>query len=379
MNIVVAIDSFKGSLSSLEAGYILKERIESLKQDHVQVFPLADGGEGTMKTLVDGLHGTYHTLQVCGPTKEKINACYGVIKDTVVIEIAQAAGLTLVPTSQRCPLDTTTYGVGEMIIDALNRGYRHFLIGLGGSATNDGGIGMLSALGYRFYDQNGHLCIYGARQLENICKIDDQYVHPALKDAIFEVACDVRNSLCGKEGSSFVFGPQKGADDLMVKRMDRALDHFSTCVKEVFQLDTKNVPGVGAAGGLGYAFLTFLKASLKPGVEMVLDYLKIAESVREADLVITGEGRLDRQTTMGKAPYGIAQLAKKHHKKVIAFAGCLGEGVEMCHEVGIDAYFPILRTMLTKEKALNKEIAKKQLGETAIEVFRLIHMMEKSC
>ncbi len=375
MNIVVAVDSFKGSLSSLEAGETLKEAIESLKQDQVQVFPLADGGEGTMQTLVDGLKGIYHTVQVCGPIKQKVEAQYGMVHDTVIIEIAEAAGLTLVPEKQRCPLDTTTYGVGEMIIDALNRGYRHFLIGLGGSATNDGGIGMLSALGYQFFDDQGHPCIYGARDLKRIKSISNEHVHPALKEATFEIACDVQNPLCGQEGCSFVFGPQKGADVDMIRDMDEALLHFSECVKKKFNLDYQNIPGVGTAGGLGYAFLTFLKATLRPGIDIVLEALQIEEAIRTADLVMTGEGCIDGQTAMGKGPSGVSQLAKKYDKKVIALAGCIGPNATRCHEIGIDAYFPILRRPMTLEEALDKQVAKMQLKETVIEICRLIHLV----
>lgn len=382
MKVVIAIDSFKGSLSSIEAAESIKKGIcEIYKDAQVKISPLADGGEGTTYALTKGMNGEFRKVKVSGPLENvKVVATYGIIKDTktAIIEMSQAAGITLVPPEKRNPLRTTTYGVGEIIKDAIQQGCRHFIVGIGGSATNDGGIGMLQALGYDFFDESGNKISQGASacELEHLVKIDDSNVIKELKECDFKIACDVTNPLCGKNGCSEVFGPQKGATDDMVKKMDNWLKNYSILAKKIKPKADANYPGTGAAGGLGFAFLTFTKASLESGIDIVLKETKLEELVKDADIVVTGEGRLDKQTVMGKAPIGVAQIAKKYNKKVIAFAGAVTKEARILNENGIDAFFPILREVITEEEAMSKEVSSANLEETVREVFALIKAME---
>lgn len=382
MKVVIAIDSFKGSLSSLEAAKSIKKGIcEIYKEAQVKISPLADGGEGTTYALTKGMNGEFCRVNVSGPLEDsKVLATYGIIKDTktAIIEMSQAAGITLVPPEKRNPLYTTTYGVGEIIKDAIQQGCRHFIVGIGGSATNDGGIGMLQALGYDFFDESGNKISQGASacELEHLVRIDDSNVIKELKECDFKIACDVTNPLCGKNGCSEVFGPQKGATDDMVKKMDNWLKNYSILAKKIKPKADANYPGTGAAGGLGFAFLTFTKASLESGIDIVLKETKLEELVKDADIVVTGEGRLDKQTVMGKAPIGVAQIAKKYNKKVIAFAGVVTKEARILNENGIDAFFPILREVITEEEAMSKEVSSANLEETAREVFALIKAVE---
>lgn len=382
MKVVIAIDSFKGSLSSIEAAESIKKGIcEIYKDAQVKISPLADGGEGTTYALTKGMNGEFRKVKVSGPLENvKVVATYGIIKDTktAIIEMSQAAGITLVPPEKRNPLRTTTYGVGEIIKDAIQQGCRHFIVGIGGSATNDGGIGMLQALGYDFFDESGNKISQGASacELEHLVKIDDSNVIKELKECDFKIACDVTNPLCGKNGCSEVFGPQKGATDDMVKKMDNWMKNYSILAKKIKPKADANYPGTGAAGGLGFAFLTFTKASLESGIDIVLKETKLEELVKDADIVVTGEGRLDKQTVMGKAPIGVAQIAKKYNKKVIAFAGAVTKEARILNENGIDAFFPILREVITEEEAMSKEVSSANLEETVREVFALIKAME---
>ena len=382
MKVVIAIDSFKGSLSSIEAAESIKKGIQKVYEDaQIKISPLADGGEGTTYALTKGMNGEFRKVKVSGPLENvKVVATYGIIKDTktAIIEMSQAAGITLVPPEKRNPLRTTTYGVGEMIKDAIQQGCRHFIVGIGGSATNDGGIGMLQALGYDFFDESGNKISQGASacELEHLVKIDDSNVIKELKECDFKIACDVTNPLCGKNGCSEVFGPQKGATDDMVKKMDNWLKNYSILAKKIKPKADANYPGTGAAGGLGFAFLTFTKASLESGIDIVLKETKLEELVKDADIVVTGEGRLDKQTVMGKAPIGVAQIAKKYNKKVIAFAGAVTKEARILNENGIDAFFPILREVITEEEAMSKEVSSANLEETVREVFALIKAME---
>ena len=371
MRIVVALDSFKGSLTSLEAGTAVKEAIlQAYPAADVGVFPVADGGEGTVAALTAGCGGKQTVLTVTGPLGEPITAGYGILPDgTAVLEMAAAAGLPLVPESRRNPLHTTTFGVGEMIRDAIERGCRSFLIGIGGSATNDGGTGMLRALGFRFLDQKGEPVANGAIGLRDLAAIDTEGAMPALAECTFRIACDVTNPLCGPRGCSAVFAPQKGADAQSIPRMDRWLRHYADLVG--MDPDT---PGAGAAGGLGYAFLSFLGGRLEPGVQIVLGLIGIESAIREADIVITGEGRLDGQSVMGKAPVGIAALAKKYYKPVIALCGCIGEGAEACKAWGIDEYFAITPADMPSAEAMKPEIARKNLKNT---ILRVLHPEKK--
>lgn len=374
MKVVIAIDSFKGSLSSLEAGEAAKRGI--LKSDpkaQVRVRPLADGGEGTVEALVQGMEGRICKVMVTGPLGNPIEAEYGIVGgNTAVIEMSAAAGITLVPDKMRNPLYTTTYGVGEMIKDAIEKGCRRFLVGIGGSATNDGGIGMLQALGYGFLNQEGNEVPLGARGLERLAVIEKKKVLPELEDCEFRIACDVVNPLCGSQGSSAVYGPQKGADAEMIHKMDKWMEAYAELAGKSFPQADPKKPGTGAAGGLGFAFLTFTNSVLESGIQIILEETGLEEYVKEADVVVTGEGRLDGQTAMGKAPVGVAGLAKKYGKTVIAFAGSVTRDAVKCNEKGIDAFFPVIREISTLEEAMDPETAGQNLEDTAEQVFRLI-------
>lgn len=375
MRVVVAIDSFKDSLSSLQAGEAVREAI--LRFDPVaavDVRPLADGGEGTVEALCTGLGGHMVEVTVTGPLGDPVTARYGILPDgvTAVVEMSAAAGIMLVPPARRDPLITTTFGVGELLRDAMARGCRQFLVGIGGSATNDGGVGMLQALGFTFADADGAPIPRGAAGLAKLCRISDRDVLPALRECRFRVACDVANPLCGENGCSAVFGPQKGATPTTVAQMDKWLVQYAALAAEVNPAADPTHPGVGAAGGLGFAFLTFTNAVLESGVQIVLEETHLEDYIRQADIVVTGEGRLDGQTVMGKAPIGVAGLAKKYGKRVIAFSGCVTDDAVRCNDHGIDAFFPILRTVCTLEEALDPARAARNLTETAYQVFRLM-------
>ncbi|HEO3925391.1 TPA: glycerate kinase [Streptococcus agalactiae] len=377
MKVVVAIDSLKGSLSSLEAGNAIKESInEVISGADVEVHPLADGGEGTVEALTLGMGGTIETIPVKGPLGEKVHASYGIIpqRQLAIIEMSAAAGITLIATEERNPLHTTTYGVGEMIKDAISKGCRHFIIGIGGSATNDGGAGMLQALGYALLDKDNQEISLGAQGLADLKSISTDKVIEELKECDFKIACDVTNPLCGAQGCSSIFGPQKGADEDMITKMDTWLSNYATLATSVSEKADATIEGTGAAGGLGFAFLAFTNATLEPGIDIILSEINIEKAISEADLVVTGEGRLDGQTVMGKAPIGVAKLAKKYGKKVVAFSGSVTEDAILCNQHGIDAFFPIVRRLISLDEAMSKEVAYKNMKETATQVFRLINL-----
>ena len=375
MRVVVAIDSFKGSMSSLEAGEAISNGIKKAHKDaEVEIRPLADGGEGTVEALSIGMGGRLINVDVTGPVGRKVSAVYGIVDSskTAIIEMSQAAGITLVRGDEKNPLYTTTFGVGELIKDAINKGCRHFVVGIGGSATNDCGIGMLQALGYEFLDKEGNQVGFGASGVRDIVSIRDENVIKELSECYFRVACDVNNPLCGELGCSAIYGPQKGATKEMVADMDGWLKNYSKIVKEKYPDADCEYPGTGAAGGLGYAFFNFTNSKLESGIKIVLDETKLEEYVKDADIVVTGEGRLDHQTVMGKAPVGVANIAKKYNKKVIAFSGSVTEDAGVCNEHGIDAFFPILRRIVTLEEAMQTDTAKRNLTDTAEQVFRLL-------
>lgn len=375
MKVVIAIDSLKGSLSSMEAGMAIKDGILAAKPDaEVIVKPLADGGEGTTDALIEGMNGERIDLTVTGPMHTPVDAYYGYLKDTntAVMEMASAAGITLVPDSEKNPLLATSYGVGEMINDAIQRGCRNFIIGIGGSVTNDGGIGMLKALGVRFLDENDEDAGEGGQALAKVARIDVSGMNPLLKECHIQVACDVNNPLCGKNGSTYVYGPQKGVTEDMKKTLDEAMAHFARVTSETLENDYMNTPGAGAAGGLGYAFLAYTGAALTPGIELILDAVGLEEELSSADVVVTGEGRLDFQTAMGKAPVGVARLAKKYNAKVIAFAGSVTKEATACNKEGIDAFFPILRGVCTLAEAMDPVAARNNMTATVEQVFRLL-------
>ena len=375
MKVVIAIDSLKGSLSSMEAGMAIKDGILAAKPDaEVIVKPLADGGEGTTDALIEGMNGERIDLTVTGPLHTPVDAYYGYLKDTntAVMEMASAAGITLVPDSEKNPLLATSYGVGEMINDAIQRGCRNFIIGIGGSVTNDGGIGMLKALGVRFLDENDEDAGEGGQALAKVARIDVSGMNPLLKECHIQVACDVNNPLCGENGSTYVYGPQKGVTEDMKKTLDEAMAHFARVTSETLENDYMNTPGAGAAGGLGYAFLAYTGAALTPGIELILDAVGLEEELSGADVVVTGEGRLDFQTAMGKAPVGVARLAKKYNAKVIAFAGSVTKEATACNKEGIDAFFPILRGVCTLAEAMDPVAARNNMTATVEQVFRLL-------
>lgn len=375
MKIVISIDSLKGSLTSIEAANAIKKGILSVdNKSDVVIMPLADGGEGTVEALVQGMNGEEKVISVTGPINEKVNATYGILKETntAIIEMAQASGLPLVPAELRNPLNTTTYGVGEIIKEAIEKGCRNFIVGIGGSATNDCGVGMLQALGFEFYDENDNLVGLGGKVLKQIKRIKTDNKLKELDECNFKIACDVNNPLYGENGAAYIYGPQKGATKEIVKELDKGLKNFAEVVKKDLGKDIAHIEGAGAAGGLGFGFLGFLNSKLESGIKIILDEIKLEEVVKDADIVITGEGRLDNQTAMGKAPIGVAKLAKKHGAKVIAIAGCTTTDAVKCNEEGIDAYFSIVNKAMTIDEAMKKENATQNMIETTIQIFNLI-------
>ena len=394
MKAVIAIDSFKGSMDSIEAGEAAEKGIRRVFTDaEAIVYPLADGGEGTVQALAKGLGGRLEKVKVTGPLGEPVICEYGIVEEkTAIIEMAGAAGITLVQPKLRNPLNTTTYGVGEVIKDAIGKGCRHFIIGIGGSATNDGGIGMLQALGAEFLDECGKQVPFGARGVEKLASINCEHILFELKECDFRIACDVDNPLCGENGCSHIFGPQKGATPRMAEQMDQWMRKYAKLTEEYFQevkklsadvawnpVDSEgnyasNYPGCGAAGGLGFAFRAFLRGKLEPGINIVLEEIGIETAIKDADIVITGEGCLDGQTVMGKAPIGIARLAKKYGKPVIAFSGAVTEDAAACNQAGIDAFFPILRQVTTLEAAMSPATAIRNMTAAVEQTFRLLKM-----
>lgn len=377
MKVVIAIDSLKGSLSSLEAGAAIKEGIKRAIPDaEVVVRPLADGGEGTVEALAIGMGGRLEKVMVTGPLGDAVECTYGILEESkaAIVEMSGAAGITLIPAKKRNPLYTTTYGVGETIKDAILKGCRHFIVGIGGSATNDGGVGMLQALGFGMLDADGNQVRFGASGVKDIVKITDENVIPELKECTFRIACDVTNPLCGETGCSAVYGPQKGASPSMIKSMDAWLWDFAKLTAEKYEKADPVYPGTGAAGGLGFAFLSYTNAVLESGIKIILEETKLEEYVKDADFVVTGEGRLDGQTVFGKAPIGVAKTGKKYGKNVIAFAGCVTEDAIACNEHGIDAFFPILRGIQTIQDAIEPENARYNMIATVEQVFRLLNL-----
>ena len=378
MKVVVAIDSLKGSLTSLEAGKAIQAGINlAIPEAEVYVRPLADGGEGTVEAITLGMGGHTEKVSVTGPLGEPVECVYGILEDeaTAVIEMSGAAGITLVAEQDRNPMNTTTYGVGEVIKDAIWKGCRHFIIGIGGSATNDGGVGMLQALGYGMMDKSDIPVPFGAKGLRNLAAIDTSHVLPELKDCTFRIACDVSNPLCGENGCSAIYGPQKGASPSMIKQMDAWLSDYAELAAKSFSKADSSFPGTGAAGGLGFAFLTYTDAGLEPGIKIVLEETKLEDYIRDADIIVTGEGCLDGQTVMGKAPIGVAQIAKKYGKTVLAFSGCVAPDAKACNGAGIDAYFPILRGTVSLQEAMERNTAEKNMIAAVEQVFRLIKIM----
>lgn len=355
MKIVIAPDSYKESLSALDVATAIERGFKEIFPDAEYVkLPVADGGEGTVEAMVAATHGRIVKVNVTGPLGEPVAGFYGISGDeqSAFIEMAAASGLELVPAAQRDPLITTSWGTGELIRHALDAGVKHIIIGLGGSATNDGGAGMVQALGATLLNAQGNALGQGGGELASLARIDVSELDPRLKTCRIEVACDVTNPLTGDDGASAIFGPQKGATDEMIARLDSALHHYAKIIQRDLDVDVLTLAGGGAAGGMGAGLYAFCGAELRRGIEIVTDALHLAEHVADADLVITGEGRIDSQTVHGKVPVGVAKVAKKYHKPVIGIAGSLTADVGIVHEHGLDAVFSVIYSICSLDDAL---------------------------
>ncbi|TDL66345.1 glycerate kinase [Rhodococcus qingshengii] len=354
MKIVIAPDSFKESLSAFEAANAIERGFRGVIPDAEYIkIPMADGGEGTVQSLVDSTGGSKVEVTVTGPLGEPVLSFFGLLGDgkTAVIEMAAASGLHLVPVEKRNPLVTTTRGTGELILAALDLGVNHFIIGIGGSATNDGGAGMVQALGGRLLDKNGAEIGHGGGALSNLDSIDLSQLDVRLKNVKIKVACDVDNPLTGPRGASAVYGPQKGANPEWVKQLDDNLTHFANIVEQELEKPFRDIPGSGAAGGLGAGLIAFLSAELQSGVDIVLEAVRFEERMKGAALVITGEGRIDKQTINGKTPIGVAKAAKKYNVPVIAIAGSISHDSHIVYNHGIDALLSIVPGVIAQENA----------------------------
>jgi len=371
--IILAFDSFKGSVSSFEITESLSHCIRRHWPDcEVLEFPIADGGEGTTEAIARCLPVRRHLCQVHGPLMEPMAASYAVTADgTAIIEMAVASGLPLLEEEQRNPMHTTTYGTGELIRDALYRGYRKFVLGLGGSATNDAGIGVMHALGVRFHDAEGEVLKPIGGNLGRIYRIDTSGLCAALKHASFLLACDVQNPLYGNQGAAYVYAPQKGATPEQVVELDDGLRSYAEVLKQATGIKVSSVPGAGAAGGLAGGLLPFLNCELKSGIDVLLDLVHFDEALQGADIVLTGEGRIDLQTCMGKALSGILKRAQVQQVPVVGLGGCV-ESVEDLNTFGFTALFPIHPSLISLEEAMQKEITLQHLNQTALQVLRLV-------
>ncbi len=375
--IIIASDKYKGCLSSMEVATAIEKGILSVFPScEVIKLPVADGGDGTMDALVEGRKGSFRKLTVMNPLMSPVESRYGILDNgkTAVIEMAAASGLALIPEEKRNPMITTTYGTGQLILDALEQGCTDFIVGIGGSATNDAGTGMLQALGYKFLDYMGNELGQGGQILDQIASIDDSCRSTLLDKAVFRVACDVETVFSGEKGAAFVFAPQKGADLNRTKTLDQGLKHFASIIRNTLHKDIEQVPGAGAAGGMGGGMLAFLNATLVPGIQLVLDCLRFEDYLRGADWVITGEGRMDTQTAMGKVPQGIVTVAGKHKVPVLALAGSI-ENPEAINEIGITAAFSIVPGPVSLEEAMNPETTRKNLYRTTRQLFSLVKVI----
>ncbi|WP_300342796.1 glycerate kinase [Fusobacterium sp.] len=355
MKIILAPDSFKESMTAKEACEVIERGMKKIIPDLECIsVPMADGGEGTTQSLVDATGGEFYTQRVLGPLGESVEARFGILGDgkTAILEMAAASGLELVPKEKRDATVTTTYGTGELIKAALDKNVETILIGIGGSATNDGGAGMIQALGGKLLDSCGKEIGFGGGQLSNLCKIDLSNLDKRLEKTKIIVACDVQNPLTGVSGASHIFGKQKGANEEQRELLDKNLKHYAEIIRRDVGKDVENIPGAGAAGGLGAGLMAFLSAELKKGIEIVIEYSKLEEKMQGADLVITGEGSIDAQTRFGKTPYGVAMTAKKYGIPVIALAGNVGKDIDVLYEYGFTAIFSILPRVESLEKAI---------------------------
>ena len=381
MKIVIAPDSYKGSLTAKEACDAMKRGVlKAVPDAEVVTVPMSDGGEGTTRSMVDSLGGTMIECEVRNPLGIPTTATYGILSDgTAVIEMAEASGLTLISKDKRNPMKSTTYGTGEMIKDALDRGCRNFIIGIGGSATNDGGAGMAQALGYLLLDGKGRQISFGGAGLSEIETIDKSQADPRIGESRFTVACDVDNPLCGENGASNVFGPQKGATAEMIGILDKNLSHFADVIQKDMSIHVKNMPGAGAAGGLGAGMLAFLNASLKRGVDIVIDAVKLKNLLDGADLVITGEGSCDFQTVNGKTPYGVAKAAYEQGIPTIIITGQIGKGTEVLYRYGVIGIFTLVNGPVSLDYAIeNADTLIEEAAERTAHCFSYFMRREES-
>ncbi|MCP1224324.1 glycerate kinase [Sebaldella sp. S0638] len=380
MKVVAAIDSFKGSMTSLEVSEAFEKGVKKVYKDaEFLKIPLADGGEGTVKALIDNLDGKMVNIKVKDPLMRDVDSFYGISGDgkTAVIEMAAASGLPLLDSDERDPMKATTFGTGELIKDALEKGCREFIIGIGGSATNDAGIGMLSALGYIFLDENGDELNPNGENLLKIKSFRDNKVMKEVSEAKFLIACDVDNPFYGSNGAAYVYGKQKGATEEMIKILDKGMENFSNVIKNIKKTDISNISGAGAAGGLGGAFMAFFNSELKPGIDIITEKIELEKSIKGSDYVITGEGRIDFQTAMGKTPSGVAKLAKKYGIPVIAIGGSVDDEIGNIYECGITAAFSIIDSPMTLNEAMDTKNAQRLVEKTAEQIFRVIKSNEK--
>ncbi|BFT74535.1 glycerate kinase [Paenibacillus sp. P36] len=375
MKIIIAPDSFKGSMSAAAAALAIDKGFRRYMPNVQTVrIPVADGGEGTIDCLIEGIGGVSNPVIVTGPLGNRIEARYGAIKSgsVAVIEMACASGICLIPQDQRNPLITTTYGTGELISKALDAGYREFILAIGGSATLDGGAGMLQALGMRLVDEAGEDVSWGGGALDKIVTIDNRGWDSRIAESRFLIASDVQNPMIGPEGAVHVFGPQKGATPVMINQLERNMTHWADLIEAHTGMHLHDKPGAGAAGGLGGAFLAFFPAKLQRGIDVVIEYSSLRQHLVDAELVITGEGRIDNQTVSGKTPMGIAQEAQKFNVPTIAFAGSVGQGIERLYDVGIHSVHSIMTGPMPLEEAMKQ--APELLEQASEQLIRTLSM-----
>ena len=375
MKIIIAPQAFKGSISALKVAEAMSEgALKIFPKAKIVICPVADGGDGTLETLVDISNGEINKCSVHNPMGKIIDAEWGAMGDgkTAVIEMARSSGLALLDPKKLNPLKASTYGLGELIQDALNKGFKKFIIGIGGSATNDAGAGMAQALGVKLLDRKGVEIAPGGINLMNLTTIDMSGIDERILDSDFQIACDVTNPLTGPEGASEVYGHQKGATRKMIDDLDASLQHFNEIVIKTFNKDISKVPGSGAAGGLGAGMITFTDATLRTGIDIVLDAVALNEKIAKADLVITGEGAMDFQTIYDKAPIGVAKIAKRHGIPTIGISGMLGKNYQLVHEHGIDAAMSIVTGPMTLPEASEKSY--ELISNSVSECLRLINI-----
>jgi len=369
MKIVIAPDSFKGSLTAVEVADAIGQGVrEIFPEAKIIKIPMADGGDGTVQCLVTATGGEILREKVTGPLGDEVLASYGILggMKTAVIEMAEASGLTLVPENKRNPLITTTYGTGQLIKAALDQGCKKMIIGIGGSATNDGGAGMVQALGVRLLDREGKEIGFGGGELKKISRIDISNLDNRLSETEVLIASDVSNPLCGPRGAARIYGPQKGATPEIIEELDKSLAHFAETIKRDLNKDVKDMPGAGAAGGLGAGLMAFLDAELKPGIEIMIEIVKLEQAIKDTDLVITGEGKIDSQTIYGKAPIGVAKIAKKYNVPVIAVAAIISDDADIVYQHGIDNLIKVSEPPMSLNESKSKKV---ELIKKSIEQF----------